>query len=294
MEVLKMNLNNLMQAVQELLNADSVEAAIRVIQKHPKLLSEEAIVQLHLLAQVMKATGNTEAAEVLTTVAEMLKQLRQELLPSQLSEAKPTVSLSPEPSARWARLTRQYLALRKKELLQQAVETAEQAGEMDIAKFLRAFQAQDFETMDSMVPALLDALRESGREEEAWTVALVHLDTRAQLVKVFMHFPLEQQMEALKVGLEACQQATAIARTLGDEPCTAFYRAVAGNGYHRARRFKEAEEAYREALGIYRRLADKEPQVYEPYVATTLNNLGAKAIHERPNGNETTLAIQIF
>jgi tetratricopeptide (TPR) repeat protein len=39
------------------------------------------------------------------------------------------------------------------------------------------------------------------------------------------------------------------------------------------RRFEEAEGAFREALGIYRRLAEEKPQVYEPYVAT-LNNLG--------------------
>jgi tetratricopeptide (TPR) repeat protein len=274
MEVIKMNLNDLVEAVQELINADSAEAAMRVIQKHPELLSEEAIDQLHLLARMAEATGNNEVAEVLTAVAEMLKQLRQELLSSRLSEAKPTVSLSPEPSARWARLTRQYLALRKDELLQQAVETAEQAGEMDIANFLRAFQARDIETIDRMAPALHHSLRESGREEEAWTVALVSLDIRARLVEVFMHFPLEQQMTALEVGLEACKEATAVARALGDEPCTALYRAVAGNGYYRARRFEEAQGAYREALEIRRRLAKKEPQVYEPDVATTLNNLG--------------------
>ena len=40
------------------------------------------------------------------------------------------------------------------------------------------------------------------------------------------------------------------------------------------RRFEEAEKAYREALGIYRRLAKEKPQVYEPDVAMTLNNLG--------------------
>jgi nephrocystin-3 len=37
---------------------------------------------------------------------------------------------------------------------------------------------------------------------------------------------------------------------------------------------KRRREHIREALEIYRRLADKEPQVYEPYVAMTLNNLG--------------------
>ena len=48
----------------------------------------------------------------------------------------------------------------------------------------------------------------------------------------------------------------------------------AGNGYYRARQFEEAEGAFREALEIYRRLAKQQPQVYEPYLTTTLNNLG--------------------
>ena len=165
-------------------------------------------------------------------IADMLEQLRQGLLSSQPSEAEPksTISLSPKPSLQWARLTRQHLALRKGELLQQAVEKAEQAGETSIANLLRAFQAEDIETVERLAPALHRALRQAGREEEAWTVELVHLDIKARLVKEFMHLPLEQQMEALKVGLKACEQAAAIARALGDEPCIALYRVVAGNG----------------------------------------------------------------
>jgi tetratricopeptide (TPR) repeat protein len=89
-------------------------------------------------------------------------------------------------------------------------------------------------------------------------------------------------MEVLKMNLNDLMGA--VATTLNS----------LGNVLRELRRFEEAEEAYREVLEIRRRLADKEPQVYEPGVVTTLNNLGAKAIHERPNGNETTLAIQIF
>jgi tetratricopeptide (TPR) repeat protein len=37
---------------------------------------------------------------------------------------------------------------------------------------------------------------------------------------------------------------------------------------------EEAVAAYEEALGIRRRLAQQQPQVYAPDVATTLNNLG--------------------
>lgn len=179
------------------------------------------------------------------------------------------------PSASWARLTRQYLALRKAELLVQAIEAAEQAGEKKIVGLLRAFQAEDDETIDRQVPALHHALLEAGREEEAWTVALVYLDRKARLAELFLRFPLEHQAAVLEAGLKACEQTTAIAHILGDEPCVAFYRAAAGNGYFRGRRLEEAEEAYQEALSIRRRLAQAQPQVYEPYVATTLNNLGA-------------------
>ena len=119
-----MDINDLLQAVQELLSADSPKAFIRVIQNHPDLLRKETIDQLHQLAQMAKAAGHAEFAEVLTNIAELLEQLRQGLLSSQPSEAEPksTISLSPKPSLQWARLTRQYLALRKDELLKQAVE----------------------------------------------------------------------------------------------------------------------------------------------------------------------------
>jgi len=36
----------------------------------------------------------------------------------------------------------------------------------------------------------------------------------------------------------------------------------------------QARQAYEAALTIYQRLATQQPQVYEPDVATTLNNLG--------------------
>jgi tetratricopeptide (TPR) repeat protein len=260
-----------------LLQAQSGEELIALARQHPKLLSEEFLNYAEQQLSQMSPQEGRKLFPRLLVLESIAWELVQDTAPASHTRIEGKISdhISPEPSARWARLTRQYLALRKKELLQQAVETAEQAGEMDIAKFLRAFQAQDFETINRMALALhLSLFCESRRAEEAWTVALVHLDIRARLTEGFIYFPLDQQMVMLEVGLEACEEAAATARTLGDEPCTAVYRAAAGNGYYRARRFEEAEGAYREALGIYRRLADEEPQVYEPNVATTLNNLG--------------------
>lgn len=43
--------------------------------------------------------------------------------------------------------------------------------------------------------------------------------------------------------------------------------------YSDTQRMKEAEQAYDEALAIYRKLAEANPDAYLPYVATTLNNL---------------------
>src|SRR5260221_559146 len=39
-------------------------------------------------------------------------------------------------------------------------------------------------------------------------------------------------------------------------------------------RMKDARKKYEEALKIYRELAQKDPEIYLPYVATMLNNLG--------------------
>ena len=47
-----------------------------------------------------------------------------------------------------------------------------------------------------------------------------------------------------------------------------------GNLHSELRRFVEAEAAYEEALRSYKSLAEKSPEAYLPYVASTQNNLG--------------------
>jgi tetratricopeptide (TPR) repeat protein len=47
-----------------------------------------------------------------------------------------------------------------------------------------------------------------------------------------------------------------------------------GNLYRAQNEFEKAASSYEEALGIRRKLAEVNPQSYEPYVAGTLNNLG--------------------
>ncbi len=54
-----------------------------------------------------------------------------------------------------------------------------------------------------------------------------------------------------------------------------------GNVLRDERQFPAARKAYEEAAGIYRELAEVEPHIYRPYVATTLNNLGSVLREER-------------
>lgn len=60
---------------------------------------------------------------------------------------------------------------------------------------------------------------------------------------------------------------------------------------------EEAEQAYREALLIYRRLSQIQPAVYEPDVTGTLNNLGAvlrnlRRLEEAEQAHREALALR--
>jgi hypothetical protein len=116
-----MEWQNLLQAVQE--------------------LEEESIRTLQRVAELSRGGGETEMAQALEWAAGLLLQLRQAVAetPSSGEERMTASPVSPESSVPWARLTRQYLALRKKEYLEQAIEEAQRTGETEIVALLRAW-----------------------------------------------------------------------------------------------------------------------------------------------------------
>ncbi|MCI0487417.1 MAG: tetratricopeptide repeat protein [Blastocatellia bacterium] len=271
-----MEVEKLIQAVQELVGSQSPEEMQAVFQRHPDLLEESSIETLLSLAEGARNAGETETADALESMAGFLAQLSQGLAEGVASDEQgiTQIDISPESSVPWARLARQYLSLRREEYLEQAIAEAQDFGEMEIVSMLEALQSTDIQTIDEYANRLFDNLMRSGRSEEGLTVGLVGLDMRAWLTEMFINFPPDQQGKALGVGLQACKQAVSLAKALGDEACQAFYMVMEGGGYARGRRMEEAEEAYREGLAIRRKLAQLQPQVYEPYVAGTLNNLG--------------------
>jgi len=156
-------------------------------------------------------------------------------------------------STNWTALARTYLTHRDLAVLEQAIAAAQ---EQEIVALLKAFQAQEIEAVDRCAGGLHESLHRAGRTEEALTIALLHIDLRARLVEIYNRVPVEQQMQALQMGLENCTIAIALATRLNDLPCVALYKGIEGNGLYAARCLDEARQAYQEALAIYRRLAD--------------------------------------
>jgi CHAT domain-containing protein len=180
-----------------------------------------------------------------------------------------------ESSIPWPRLTRQYLALRHEEILEQAITEARRSGEPEVAGLLRALQEQNWEQIEGTAPRLFHLFVAAGSKEESATVALVGLDPRVALAEKLTEFPVDQQAVALDISLRACQEAAVLVKALGDEPCQSFYKAVEGTTHVKWGHWSAAEAAFGEALNLRRKLAQDRPQDYEPKVAATLSNLGS-------------------
>lgn len=271
-----MEINQLMQAVQELVGAQSPADKIAVLQRHPELLDQSSIDTLLELAKGARNAGQDEMAEALRLTAQLLSNLRNA---GGTSESSPEDTITIQPvtpgsSVPWARLTRRVIALRSTEILEQAIIEAEQCQEMEIAALLQALQNQDYDAIENQAPRLHHSLLKSGRNEEAWTIALVGLTRQVALSELYNRLPGEQQAKAFEIGIQACQQSLYIAQELGDEACQAFFKMMEGIAHYRWRNFGEAEKAYRGALAIRRKLSLLEPELFESYLANTLNNLG--------------------
>jgi tetratricopeptide (TPR) repeat protein len=90
------------------------------------------------------------------------------------------------------------------------------------------------------------------------------------------HFALSNayyEVRNYPLAIEHVEQALGAYEKMGKVEKIAALKNNLAILYSDTQRLGEAEGAYNEALEIRRRLAEKNPEAYEPYVATTLNNL---------------------
>jgi tetratricopeptide (TPR) repeat protein len=83
-----------------------------------------------------------------------------------------------------------------------------------------------------------------------------------------------QELNRYGRALGAYERARALAGLSGEEADVASTLNNLGNLHRDQNRMAEARQAFEEALGIRRKLAEANPETYLPDVASTLNNLG--------------------
>jgi CHAT domain-containing protein/tetratricopeptide (TPR) repeat protein len=270
---------------RELLNAllqvQSVEELVALAQQHPELLSEGFQDYVQQQVDQMNPQEAITLIERLLRLAAIIHASVQADAPvSQPADAfdiPDYIPPSDDPRAAWVRPFRQFIALggRDRAPLQTALQHAQQAGEREIAALIALLAQGEIVAAAEQAQRLFVSLHQQGRLEEAYSLLLLPILGQASRVEQFRQFPLEQQRAALQAGVQACEQGYHLSRALRDEPCQALFLAVKGRGLHESRQLEAALAAYEEALGLYRRLAHAQPEVYEPFVAATLNNLGA-------------------
>jgi CHAT domain-containing protein/tetratricopeptide (TPR) repeat protein len=263
-----------------LLQAQSVDELLALAQQHPELLSEEFLRYAQQQVDQMNPQEAITLIERLLLLAAIIHASVQADAPvSQPADAfdiPDDIPPSDDPRAAWVRPFRQLIALggRDRAPLQPALQHAQQAGEREIAALIALLAQGEIVTAAEQAQRLFVSLHQQGRLEEAYSLLLLPILGQASLAEQFRQFPLEQQRAALQAGVQACEQGYHLSRALRDEPCQALFLAVKGLGLYEARQLEAALAAYEEALGLYRQLAQQQPQVYAPYLATTLTNLG--------------------
>jgi CHAT domain-containing protein/tetratricopeptide (TPR) repeat protein len=263
-----------------LLQVQSEDELIALVQQHPELLSEAFLTYVQQQLNRMNPLEAMELLQRLMMLAAIVQASTQIAAPA----PQPAVRLdipdhippSTDPRAAWAKPFREFIArgLRDPAPLQEALQRAQRAGERELVALLSLLAQRQLNDAAEQAARLFPLLQQQGRLEEAYSLLLLPIAIEASRVEQFRQFPLEQQMAVLQAGLTACEAGYRLSRALSDEACQAMFLVVKGSGLHESRQLEAAVEAYEEALAIYRRLAQQQPEVYEPDLAGTLNGLG--------------------
>jgi CHAT domain-containing protein/exonuclease VII small subunit len=263
-----------------LLQVQSEDELIALVQQHPELLSEAFLTYVQQQLNRMNPLEAMELLQRLMMLAAIVQASTQIAAPAPQPadrlDIPDHIPPSTAPRAAWAKPFREFIArsFRDPAPLQEALQRAQRAGERELVALLSLLAQRQLNDAAEQADRLFPLLQQQGRLEEAYSLLLLPIAIEASRVELFRQFPLEQQMAVLQAGLTACEAGYRLSRALSDEACQAMFLVVKGRGLWESRQLEAAVEAFQQALAIYRQLAQQQPQVYEPYLATTLNGLG--------------------
>jgi len=175
----------------------------------------------------------------------------------------------------WVLYARKFVALEDKGFLTKAIESCPDAA---VRKFL---SRPDL----GQVPA-------HEREPLAERLASEGCDSESDLVQILGLFHLAKAAEsperldrkAGEIALAICTRCVVTSRKHAFSECEAVFARTLGTGAAGIHKWYSAEELLTGATGIYRNLAQTEPDLYGKEVAWTLNNLGNVLRNERNFG----------
>lgn len=170
---------------------------------------------------------------------------------------------------KWVAPYRRYVALRREEDFELALSAAPEP----VAKLIRICLLSDRDHVEQAREELIATLPGGEEGEEGMTVRLASLDPFVELCESFPASKQDRWKEMLNMGIAAAKEAIELSSRLADDPCVAFYSSVLSTGYRHADLDEQALPPQLRALGIYKRLAETEPSLYRPEIASTLSNL---------------------
>ncbi|HKI36446.1 MAG TPA: CHAT domain-containing tetratricopeptide repeat protein [Gemmataceae bacterium] len=177
----------------------------------------------------------------------------------------------------WHALVRYWMAHQHKPALDAAIAVVrgEQASATKRWRQLVAFLSQVRDEPFNRDREVSEELVKTLPHEGQLTLLLLRLFPRMALCETAGQFPVEEQDGLFDTGLQAAKQAVQIAAALQDEALVAFCKVNLAGGLQELRQLEAARASFEEALATRRELARQRPDVYQPDVAMTLNNLGS-------------------
>jgi hypothetical protein len=170
------------------------------------------------------------------------------------------------PPPQWTLHARKFIATGKQEFLDRAIANGTDPA---VVALLRAASTTPMIPADQYQP-LVEQLRAAQQRMEAAVVELIMLRPLASMVENAERLEPQEREFAFSV----CAHAALTSHQNGFPECEATFAAALGTGNAKSGHRDDARRLYEHALAIYRDLAQSEPHIYGPYVATTLNNLG--------------------
>ena len=175
----------------------------------------------------------------------------------------------------WVLQARGFIATGKHEFLTQAANACPDAS---VRQFLLCRElAEGLQVPEDAYEPLAKSLEASGRRVEATAVRLLGLHTVAKAADS----PERHTREDSEFTAQVCNHAASLSQKAGFAECEAAFARTLGTRALELHQWQDAAGLLDHSLQLYRDLASREPAIYRPYVAGTLNNLGNVLSHMR-------------